>query len=74
MGMDVLDSADSFEQFVLLSVVELTVAASRLGVDAYDQRALRERLAYFADVVETCGGPREREALARTRELVDAEF
>ena len=56
------------------AVVELTVAASRLGVDAYDQAELRERLAYFADVVETCGGPREREALARARELVDAEF
>jgi len=56
------------------AVVELTVAASRLGVDAYDQQELRERLAYFADVVETCGGPREHAALARARELVDAAF
>jgi hypothetical protein len=56
------------------AVVEVTVAASRLGVDAYDQEELRERLEYFADVVETCGGPREREALARARELVDADF
>ncbi|MEF8851393.1 MAG: DUF447 domain-containing protein [Haloarculaceae archaeon] len=56
------------------AVVEVTVAASRLGVDAYDQGELRERLAYFAEVVETCGGPREHEALARARELVDADF
>jgi hypothetical protein len=56
------------------AVVEVTVAASRLGVDAYDQARLRERLAYFAEVVETCGGRREREALARARELVDADF
>ena len=56
------------------AVVEVTVAASRLDVDAYDQEVLGERLRYFADVVETCGGPREREALARARDLVDAEF
>ncbi len=56
------------------AIIEVTVAASRLGVEAYDQGELRERLAYFAGVVETCGGPREREALARARELVDADF
>ena len=56
------------------AVIEVTVAASRLDVPACDEAELRERLAYFADVVETCGGPREREALGRARELVDAEF
>jgi hypothetical protein len=56
------------------AVIEVTVAASRLDVPACDEAELRERLAYFADVVETCGGPREREALGRARELVDGEF
>ncbi|WP_256686998.1 DUF447 domain-containing protein [Halococcus qingdaonensis] len=47
------------------AVVEATVAASRLDVSAYDTDELRERLDYFADVVETCGGPRERAAMER---------
>ena len=47
------------------AVVEATVAASRLDVPAYDADELLDRLAYFADVVERCGGPREREAFAR---------
>ena len=53
------------------AVIEATVAASRLDVDAYDTAELRDRLDYFADVVERCGGPRERAALARLRELVE---
>jgi hypothetical protein len=53
------------------AVVEATVAASRLDVDAYDESVLRERLDYFASVVETCGGERERAAFDRVRELVD---
>ena len=53
------------------AVVGATVAASRLGVEAYDADELRERLDYFAGVIERCGGPREREALARMRELVE---
>jgi len=56
------------------AVVEVTVAASRLDVDAYDECELRERLAYLADVVESCGGPREHEALARAEELVGETF
>jgi hypothetical protein len=51
------------------AVIEATVAASRLSVDAYDTDELTERLAYFESVVETCGGPREREAMARIEEL-----
>jgi hypothetical protein len=51
------------------AVVEATVAASRLDVDAYDADALRDRLAYFAEVVETCGGDRERTAFERVSEL-----
>ena len=53
------------------AVVEATVAASRLDVPSYDDETLRERLAYFADVVERCGGEREREALDRLRAYTD---
>ena len=47
------------------AVVDATVAASRLSVPTYDEDDLRERLRYFAGVVETAGGPAEREAFAR---------
>lgn len=50
------------------AVIEATVAASRLSVDAYKTDELTERLDYFAGVVETCGGEREREAMARIDE------
>ena len=56
------------------AVVEATVAASRLDVDAYDRSELLDRLAYFESVVETAGGRRERAAFDRVRELVDAEW
>jgi len=52
------------------AVVEATVAASRLDVDAYDTETLRERLAYCERVVERCGGARDGEAFDRLRELV----
>jgi hypothetical protein len=51
------------------AVIEATVAASRLDVPAYDTDELHERLDYFAGVVETCGGPHERAAMARIEEL-----
>ena len=47
------------------AVIDATVAASRLDVDAYDAAALLDRLAYLEGVVERCGGPREREAFER---------
>jgi len=53
------------------AVIEATVAASRLDVAGYDTAMLRERLAYFESVVETCGGERERAAFDRLDELVD---
>jgi len=56
------------------AVVEATVAASRLGVDAYDTAELLDRLAYFEDVVERCGGAREREAFAIVREQTDERW
>jgi hypothetical protein len=53
------------------AIVEATVAASRLDVPAYDTETLRERLAYFAEVAENCGGPREQAALALVRERAE---
>jgi len=53
------------------AVVEATVAASRLGVPGFDDDELRERLNFFADTVDRCGGEREREAMARVAEYVD---
>ncbi|MFD1569448.1 DUF447 domain-containing protein [Halorubrum laminariae] len=53
------------------AVVDATVAASRLDVPEFDASALLDRLAYFADVVERCGGPAEREAFARIDEITE---
>ena len=46
------------------AVVDATVAASRLDVPGFDTGELLDRLRYFADVVDRCGGPAEREAFA----------
>ncbi|NIC00314.1 DUF447 domain-containing protein [Halobacterium sp. R2-5] len=56
------------------AVVEATVAASRLDVEAYDTEALRERLRFFEEVAHTCGGDREHEAIERVREHADADW
>ncbi|GAB7094598.1 hypothetical protein JCM30237_17510 [Halolamina litorea] len=53
------------------AVVEATVAASRLGVEAFDQAELRSRLDYFTEVVRTCGGEAERDAIDRVLELTE---
>jgi len=59
------------------AVVDATVAASRLDVPSFDTEELLDRLRYFADVVDRCGGAAEREAFARIdeatgwRELAD---
>jgi hypothetical protein len=50
------------------AVVEATVAASRLDVPGFDRADLERRLDYFADVVERCGGERERAAMELVRE------
>ncbi|MFC5135649.1 MULTISPECIES: DUF447 domain-containing protein [Haloferacaceae] len=50
------------------AVVDATVAASRLDVPGYDTAGLLDRLGYFADVVDRCGGPAEREAFVRIDE------
>ncbi|WP_251343310.1 DUF447 domain-containing protein [Haloplanus halophilus] len=51
------------------AVVDATVAASRLDVPAYDTATLLDRLAYFAETVDRCGGPAERAAFARIDDL-----
>jgi hypothetical protein len=51
------------------AVVDATVAASRLDVPAYDTGVLLDRLSYFAETVERCGGPAEREAFAHIDDL-----
>lgn len=53
------------------AVIEATVAASRLDVEAYDRDALLDRLAHFDDVARQCGGTREREAIDRVVALTD---
>jgi len=53
------------------AVVEATVAASRLGVDGFDDEALRDRIAHYADVVDSAAGERERAAWERFEALVD---
>ncbi len=53
------------------AVVEATVAASRLDTPGYDDAALRERIAYFESVVDSCAGERERSAWERFEELVE---
>ena len=53
------------------AVVEATVCASRLGVHGFDRAELTDRLARHGEVVRRCGGPRDREALARLEALVD---
>ncbi|MFC4437682.1 MULTISPECIES: DUF447 domain-containing protein [Natrialbaceae] len=50
------------------AVIEATVAASRLGVEGYDDGELRDRLEYCASVVDRAGSRRERDALERVRE------
>lgn len=53
------------------AVVEMTVAASRLGVPAYDDGVLHERLDFYATVVDSCGGPAARSAVRRIGSLTD---
>lgn len=53
------------------AVIEATVAASRLDTPGFDDADLRGRLDFLADVVERCGGVREREAMGRIEEYTD---
>lgn len=49
------------------AVIEATVAASRIGVQGYDDATLHERIDYFETVAKRCGGDRERTAFERLR-------
>ena len=53
------------------AVVEATVAASRLDVAGYDTEDLRDRISFFARVVDRCGSARAVEAFRRLREHED---
>lgn len=53
------------------AVVEATVAASRLDVEAYDTASLRSRIRYFEGVVNRCGSKPEARAFERLYELID---
>ncbi len=44
------------------AVIDATVAASRLDVPSFETDTLLDRLAYFEETVEKCGGPAERAA------------
>lgn len=55
------------------AVVEATVAASRLDVEAYDTDRLRERIDYFEAVARRAGGPAEQAAFERLYELVEVD-
>ncbi|MES3517544.1 MAG: DUF447 family protein [Natronomonas sp.] len=56
------------------AVIEATVAASRLDVPGYDTETLLDRLAYFEETVDRCGGDRETEAIQRLKAYVDYEW
>lgn len=51
------------------ALVEATVVASRLDVDAYETERLRRRLDELTAVVHRCGGRDDRVALERLEEL-----
>lgn len=51
------------------AVIDATIAASRLDVEAYDSESMRRLLAYFEETVDRCGGERELEAFDRLTTL-----
>lgn len=51
------------------AVIDATVAASRLDIDAFETETLLDRLRYFETTVEKCGGPAERAAFERLSEV-----
>lgn len=53
------------------AVIDATVAASRLDVPSYDTETLLDRLMYFEETVNKCGGPRERAAFATLTEATN---
>ena len=55
------------------AVIEATVAVSRLDIPEYDTETLRDRIEYFEEVVERCGGPRELAAFDRLLEYAEID-
>ena len=53
------------------AVIDATVAASRLDVPNYETATLLDRLSYFEETVEKCGGPRERAAFETLSEATE---
>jgi len=53
------------------AVIDATVAASRLDVPSYDTKTLLDRLRYFAETVEKCGGPQEQAAFETLSEATE---
>jgi hypothetical protein len=53
------------------AVIEATVHASRLDVEAYDTERLRDRIDYCETVVDRCGGGAEKRAFETLREAVE---
>jgi len=53
------------------AVIEATVHASRLDVEAYDTETLRRRIEYCESVVERCGGTAERQAFETLLDVVE---
>jgi hypothetical protein len=53
------------------AVIEATVHASRLDVDAYDTETLRRRIEYCESVVKRCGGASERRAIETVIDIVE---
>ncbi len=53
------------------AVIDATVAVSRLDVEAYPTDMLVDRLVYFAETVDKCGGPNERAAFATLDAVTD---
>ncbi len=54
-----------------VAVVEMTIAASRLGVPGYDADVLFDRLDEYARIALRCGGSRERRAVRRVADVSD---
>lgn len=52
------------------AVIEMTIAASRLGCPGFHDEELRGRLRYFADVARSCGGPDEQAAVEQIFENI----
>jgi len=53
------------------AVIEATVHASRLDVEAYDTDKLRDRIGYCEAVVDRCGGDAEKRAFDALRGAVE---